>query len=245
MDATTVLLIGLGALATSALTAVLGFGGGIVLLAGLLLVVEPIVAIPLHAAIQVVSNGTRTIIRRRDVDWAIVARTSLLLLPAGALTIPLARAAPAAVLQALIAVTVLAATWIPERTERALPVPTGAGWIAVGGVLGALNPLVGATGPLVAPMFRAASRTRQAFVGTFAGSQVAGHLAKIVLFGAAGLAPTGHLPAAAAGVAGVVVGTHLGSRVLDRMSERRFTSLYLWAITAVAAYLLVDAARGG
>ena len=94
MDLGTALLIGLGALGTSALTAVLGFGGGVVLLALLLLFVDPVVAIPLHAAIQVVSNGTRTVIRRHDVDWAIAARFSLLVLPAGALLIPLVTVAP-------------------------------------------------------------------------------------------------------------------------------------------------------
>lgn len=239
-----VVLIGGGAVVTSALTAVLGFGGGIVLLALLLLVVDPIVAIPLHAAIQIASNGTRTVIRRRDVDWGIVARSSLLLLPAGALTVPLARAAPEAALQVAIAVTVLVATWVPERTALEVPAPSGPAWIGVGAVAGALNPLVGATGPLFAPLYQAASATRQRFVGTFAGTQVAGHLAKLVLFGAAGLAPTGHLPAAAAGIAGVVVGTELGSRVLDRMSEQRFRSLYLLAITAVAVYLVVDGVAG-
>ena len=81
-------LVGVGALGTSALTAVLGFGGGMVLLALLLLWVDPLVAIPLHAAIQVVSNGTRTIIRRHDVEWPIALRASALLLPAGALAMP-------------------------------------------------------------------------------------------------------------------------------------------------------------
>lgn len=239
------LLVGAAALLTSGLTAVLGFGGGIVLLALLLLVVEPIVAIPLHAAIQVVSNGTRTVIRRHEVDWRIVGYGSLLLLPAGALTVPLAEAAPEAALQAAIATAVLAATWIPERTSLDLPAPTAAGWVGIGAVLGALNPLVGATGPLVAPFYRAAGRTRQAFVGTFAGAQVSGHLAKIVLFGAAGLAPTDHLPTIAVGIAGVVIGTHLGSALLDRLSEQRFRTLYLWAITAVAVVLLVDAVVAG
>lgn len=243
MDGGTLLLVGLGALATSALTAVLGFGGGIVLLAVLLLVVDPLVAIPLHAAIQICSNGTRTVLRRHDVDWAVVVRSALLLLPAGALTVRLATAVPEAGLQATIAVTVLAATWIPERARRPLPTPSPAGWVAVGGVVGALNPLVGATGPLVAPLYRTAARTRQAFVGTFAASQVAGHAAKLAVFGAAGLAPTDHLPAAAVGIAGVVVGTRLGSVALDRMSEARFRSLYPWAITAVAVHLLVDAWR--
>lgn len=236
------LLVGLGALATSALTAVLGFGGGIVLLALLLLVVDPLVAIPLHAAIQVWSNGTRVVIRRHDVDWGITGRSSLLLVPAGALAVPLAASAPDRALQAVIALAVLLATWVPERTERELPAPSPLGWVGVGAVAGFLNPLVGATGPLFAPLFRAATRTRLAFVGTFAATQVAGHLAKLVLFGVAGLVPTEHLAAVPAGIGGVVVGTWAGSRVLDSMGEARFRVVYLWAITAVAAYLLVDAA---
>jgi uncharacterized protein len=237
-------LIGVAALVTSALTAVLGFGGGIVLLALLLLFVDPLVAIPLHAAIQVVSNGTRTVIRRHDVDWSIVVRFSLLALPAGALVIPLVTRAPQAALQVAIAVTVLVATWLPERTGRALPQPTTPVWVGSGAVIGGLNVAVGATGPLQAPLFRAGTATRMSFVGTFAASQTLGHLIKIALFGLAGFAPTRYLLAAALGIAGVIAGTHLGSRALDRMPEQRFARLYLVAITAVAVYLMVDAIVG-
>ena len=233
--------VGLAALVTSALTAVVGFGGGVVLLAVLLVSFEPTAAIPLHAAVQVVSNGTRTVIRRADVDWGITARSALLLLPAGALAMPLVVAAPERLLQAVIAVAVLAATWIPVRTALDLPEPPRRAWFGLGALAGFLNPLVGATGPLFAPFFRAATRSRLAFVGTFAASQVSGHLAKLVLFGVAGLASTDHAPEAAAGIAGVIAGTWFGSRVLDRMSEARFRTVYLVAITVVAVHLLVDA----
>lgn len=244
MDVGSVIGVGVAAFCTSMLTAIVGFGGGIVLLAVLLVAVEPTVAIPLHAAVQVTSNGTRTWIRWRDVDWSITWRSSLLLLPAGALAMPLVVAAPERVLQGLIAVVVLAATWVPERTASDLPAPSPRGWIGAGAVAGFLNPLVGATGPLFAPFFRAATRTRLAFVGTFAASQVSGHAAKLLLFGVAGLAPTDHLPEVAAGIVGVVAGTAVGSRILDRMSEVRFRTLYLAAITLVGLYLLVDALVG-
>lgn len=233
--------VGIVALGTSALTAMLGFGGGVVLLALLLLTVDPVIAIPLHAAIQIVSNGTRVVIRRREVDWPIVGYSSLLLLPAGAAAIALVQAAPAAALQTLIAIGIVAATWIPERSKRPLPAPSRRTWIALSGVIGFLNPLVGATGPLSAPFYRAGTVSRLSFVGTFAGSQTIGHATKIVLFGAAGLMPGDHIAAAAAGIAGVIIGTHLGSRVLDAMSEDRFRQLYLIAITAIAMYLLIDA----
>lgn len=237
------MLIGLAALVTSALTAVLGFGGGVVLLALLLLVVDPVVAIPLHAAIQVVSNGTRTVIRRHDVDWSVVAPFSLLLLPAGALAMPVVTRAPQAALQIAIAVTVLVTTWLPDRLGRTLPHPGSVGLVGAGAVTGALNVLVGATGPLQAPLFTAATTGRLAFVGTFAATQTTGHLVKIALFGLAGFAPTQYLPAAIVGMAGVVAGTHLGSRALDRMPDAQFSRLYLAAITAVSLHLLIDAVR--
>ncbi len=244
MDVGLTLLVGLAALLTSALTAVLGFGGGIVLLALLLLVVEPVVAIPLHAAVQVVSNGTRTLVRRADVDWTIVARFSLLLLPAGALVLPVVTSAPERLLRVAIGVTVLAATWLPERAGRPLPRPTTPVWVAAGAAIGGLNVALGATGPLQAPLFRAGTDTRLAFVGTFAASQTLGHLAKIALFGIAGFAPTEHLAPIAVGIAGVVAGTHLGSSLLDRMPEARFRRLYLTAITAVCLYVMIDGLLG-
>jgi uncharacterized membrane protein YfcA len=73
---------------------------------------------------------------------------------------------------------------------------------------------------------------------------VAGHLCKLVLFGIAGFAIGDYWGAAAAGIVGVIAGTNIGSRLLDRMPEAVFRQLYLVAITLVCAYLLGDAALG-
>ncbi|MDH3212584.1 MAG: hypothetical protein OEM05_08875, partial [Myxococcales bacterium] len=59
------------ALATSVLSAIVGMAGGITLLSVMLLFLEPLVAIPLHGVIQLVSNATRTAIQRRHVDRGI------------------------------------------------------------------------------------------------------------------------------------------------------------------------------
>ena len=56
------------ALATSALTAVVGLGGGIILLSVMLLFYEPLIAIPLHGAVQLVSNASRTAVQRKHVQ---------------------------------------------------------------------------------------------------------------------------------------------------------------------------------
>ena len=49
------------ALATSMLSAIVGMAGGIILLSVMLLFLDPLVAIPLHGVIQLISNGSRTV----------------------------------------------------------------------------------------------------------------------------------------------------------------------------------------
>jgi len=60
------------ALATSVLSAVVGMAGGIVLLSVMLLFLDPLVAIPLHGAIQLVSNSSRSLIQREHVRWSFI-----------------------------------------------------------------------------------------------------------------------------------------------------------------------------
>ena len=83
------------AVVTSAITAVSGLGGGIILLAVMLLVLDPLVAIPLHAAIQLASNSTRTLRLRDEVEWPYAIRFAVPLLPAAILGLVLASGIPA------------------------------------------------------------------------------------------------------------------------------------------------------
>jgi uncharacterized membrane protein YfcA len=210
----------------------------------MLLVLEPLVAIPLHGAIQLVSNGSRTWIQRRHVRWPLIARYAALLVPAGALGLAVARALPADATRVLIGGFVLLATWAPttlllgthpEQTSPRLR------FFALGGVAGFLNPTIGAVGPLIAPFFLNLGLTRQGLVGTKAVCQALGHAVKIALFGAVGFAFAEHLPLLGACTVATVAGTWLGSQLLERLSERGFTWLYKGVLTLIALRLLLSA----
>ncbi len=86
---------------------------------------------------------------------------------------------------------------------------------------------------------------RHAVVATKAATQVLAHLAKVAVYGLA-LSGTG------VGVPWTVVllavplsmlGTRLGGRVLDRMTDASFTSATRWVVTAIGALYLVQATR--
>ena len=230
------------AFATSMLSAVVGMAGGIILLSVMLLFLDPLVAIPLHGVIQLVSNGSRTLIQRAHVRWSIIGSHGVLLLPMSIVGLHIARALSPPVARLLIGVFVLVATWAPalllmgthpESTEPRRR------FLLLGGVVGIVNMTVGAAGPLIAPFFLNLGLSRQAIIGTKAATQALGHLVKIAVFGFAGFAyPEYALPLALLCVT-VIAGTWIGSHLLEYVSELWFTRLFKTALTLVALRLVI------
>lgn len=235
------------ALATSIVSGLLGLAGGIILLSILLLFFEPLVAIPLHGAIQLVSNSSRAWLQRRHVHGRIVLRFVLPLVPMGFLGLAVAQRLPARALEAAIGVFVVLATWRPAwlllGTHPEQTHPTRR-FLWLGVTLGFLNTIVGATGPLLAPFFLNLGLARQAVVGTMAACQSLGHLAKIGVFGAAGFAFREHLAVLVLLSAAAVVGTWIGTRFLDRLDDRRFELVYKAVLTLIAVRLVVGEGFG-
>jgi len=229
-------------LLTAMLSAVVGMAGGITLLSVMLLFFEPLVAIPIHGVVQLVSNSSRTFVQRKHVDWSILWRYSLMLVPMGFVGIEIAQALPATVTRALIGAFVLVATWKPgwlligTHPERS---DVHRRFFLLGAVVGVLNMTIGAAGPLIAPFFLRIGLTRQALIGSKAACQAAGHLVKIAIFGIAGFVFADYALLLALLCASVIAGTWLGSQLLERVSERSFKWLYQGVLTLIALRLVV------
>ncbi len=236
-----VALVGV-ALATSILSGILGMAGGIALLSVMLLYFEPLVAVPLHGAVQWVSNGSRTWIQRAHVEWPLVRAYAVLLVPMAILGLFVARELPAPVARALIGIFVLTATWRPSWLRlasgpaKALPERR---FLFLGAFIGFLQMTVGATGPLQAPFYLNLGLSRQGIVGTKAAAQALSHVSKIALFGIAGFVFRDHLELLVLMCVAVVVGTWIGSRILHRVNERWFLILYRVVLTIIALRLVV------
>ena len=247
MDAQTLLILAAAALATSMLSAIVGMAGGIVLLSVMLLFLEPLVAIPIHGAIQLVSNGTRTFVQRDHVRWGIIASYSVLLLPMSVVGLQIARELSPPVARFLIGVFVLFATWAPgllllgTHPERSDPRRR---FFVLGGVVGTVNMTVGATGPLIAPFFLNMGLSRQSIIGTKAAAQALGHVSKILVFGVAGFAFQDYAGLLAAMSVMVILGTWIGSRLLEYVSELWFKRIFKTALTVVALRLVIGEGLG-
>ena len=233
-------VLGIAALVTAALTAVAGAGGGMILLIVILQFVDPLVAIPVHGAIQLFGNGTRAITLRDDVDRSLLLPYVVPLVPFMVVGYVIADAIPRAAGRGVIGIFALLGVWWPAATAWLAPEPgRGSRFGIVGAVSGVLNPTIGAAGPLIAPAFRTATRDHVAFVGTFAVSQVMSHTAKLVVFVVAGFVWRDHLDMIVVGGVAVIVGTRIGARSLRRLDPAKLGWLFKAAVTAGAARLLI------
>jgi uncharacterized membrane protein YfcA len=230
--------------ATGALSAVVGMAGGITLLALMLLFLEPMVAIPVHGAVQLVSNLSRTVAQREHVRWPLLLRFGAPLLPAAFAGLALSRAVPRGIAEIGIGVFVLIFTWRPAWLRfggsgrgRAAGDP-GRRLLAAGGVVGFFSTTVGATGPLMAPFFLRLGLERRSLIGTQAACQSLQHLAKIVVFGAVGFAFRDWLGPLLALATTAIAGTWVGTKLLDRVSEDDFRALYTGVLTVIALRLV-------
>jgi uncharacterized membrane protein YfcA len=229
------LLLVLLSVLTSALTAAVGVGGGVLMIMALAQVMPAAALIPVHGMVQFGSNVGRTALTWRHVDRGVLA----VFLP-GVVLGALAAAwllvrLPAGVLELCIAAFVLFTCWGPGLPKRAL----GRGGVLVAGaVTTLLSSLVGASGPMVAAFIKQGQSGRLAKVATFSACMLLQHLTKAFVFGVAGFVFREWLPLMLVMVAAGFLGTWLGLRLLHRLSEHRFDTLFKWALTLLALRLV-------
>lgn len=233
------LVIGAAAVATSILSAMAGLGGGIILLVVIAQFFVPALAIPIHGGIQLVSNGSRAAILRRDIAWRSVGLSALLLLPASMVGVLLATSVPAAATRFAIGAFVLVVAWRPGLLKRKnADGLSDRALIGVGALSGFLNTTVGASGPVTSPFFKAVTATHTAFVATAAAAQVLAHSSKIIAFTLDDFAIGEHVVVIAVGAIGVTVGSWIGTRLLGRVGEDRLDLLFKVVLTALAVRLI-------
>lgn len=235
---TAALLIG-AAFFTSALTAAFGIGGGVALLA-LMTYAMPVAAlVPVHGAVQLSSNAGRVWVLRTFLDWRailpFVAGSAVGALAGAQFVVQL----PEALLQTILAVFIIAVTWIslpalPAARKRLFSAVFAGG----GAVNGFATMFVGATGPLTALFFEKVFADRRAYSANHAAAMVAQHGFKIVAFALAGFAFFDWLGLIVAMSVLGYAGTVVGAAFLARLPEDRFRRWFRIVLTVLALDLL-------
>ncbi|ATN35962.1 permease [Rhizobium sp. ACO-34A] len=223
---------------TSALTAALGLGGGVAMLAIMGTGLPVTSLLPVHGIVQLGSNFGRTVIQHRFVHWELTGWFFAGSVVGIAIGGPVATALPDTAAKIALALFIL---W-SVHGRKPKPAGTGRAYLVGGGIITSIGTMiVGATGPLVAALLSARGLTKQPLIATHATCMVLQHGLKILAFGLLGFAYAQWAPLLAAMIASGVFGTWVGSRLLDQLPESTFRFSFRIVMTLLSAQIIWNA----
>ena len=235
-----ILLIGISFL-TSAISAAFGIGGGVAMLIVLLSLMPPVIALPLHALVQVGSNAGRTRMLRPHVMVGVLGW----FLPGSIIGVLLASqlivTLPTQWLELLLAVFVLWSVFVPRFGAMKV---ADRSYLGVGAVTSFATMFLGATGPLLAIFIAPDRYGRDRTVATHAACMTFQHLIKVVAFGFLGFVLVEWLPLITMMILSGLAGTRLGRGLLFRFPEDRFRLAFKGVLTLLALRLIYRALIG-
>ena len=237
-------VLALAALITATVSGIIGMGGGILLLAVLFSFLPHQDAIPVHALVQLASNGTRLLAFLGNVDWPTIGRFTLGAVPGaaiGGLLLWLLGSPDQSepYLKMAVGVYIVLSLVVPLRLAK-----NGQGggrtFTLVGLVAGAAALTLGAIGPLIAPVFARHGFVKERLIATKAVCQAIMHLLKLPAFLVLRDLDVQRLGLlAVVMVVMVIPGTLLGKRLLQYVSEQHFILLYRAALLLAAGKLVL------
>lgn len=220
---------------TSAMTASMGIGGGVLMLAIMAYGLSVAALIPVHGAAQFGSNLGRFFLQRRHVAWGLLFAFSAGGAVGALAGVNLVVQLPEALMMLFLGGFILAVTWLPIPRLQSL---SARGFAVAGLVTTCLSMFVGATGPLNAAIFGRTLVERRALVATLAAVMSVQHILKVAGFAFAGFAFAEWLPLILAMIVIGFAGTYVGTTILSRLPEALFRTGMRLVLTLMAVDLI-------
>ena len=242
MSALTAAIVAAG-FGTAALSGVAGLGGGTILI-GILyaLGLPPTTAVPLFAAVQLVSNATRTVAYVQHVEWRAAGWFLAACVPASFLVAPLVDRADVNVVRLVLAGLILVSL-LPSRAQGE-PLSPRLSFIVAGLLNGAPGMFIGATGLFVGRLFLRPEWKKETVIGTLALTQALGHLLRVIAYGAVGFTVVSQLDLLLPLAIAVIAGTAAGRMLNRHVSEAAFRGIFKVILVVLSLKLIWDAGVG-
>jgi uncharacterized membrane protein YfcA len=227
---------------TAALSGVAGLGGGTILIGVLYAMgLTPTVAVPLFAAVQFVSNLSRTAAYFRHVEWRAAGWFLLTAAPTPFLVAPFVASANVDIVMLLLAGLILVSLLPSKDGEPIKPVPA---FLLAGFLNGSIGMFVGAPGLFVGRLFLRPEWRKETVIGTLALTQTLGHLMRVLGYASAGFAVTQRLDLLLPLAVAVIAGTFAGRALNRHLDEALFRRLFKAILVVLSLKLSYDGATG-
>lgn len=222
---------------TSMGTAVLGLGGGLILIACMPDLLPPVAIIPVHAIAQLASNFSRAAFDFRSIRWEYGLSFFLGSLLGGILAAQLALQINLDYIPLFIAAFILFNVWgggidIGRKLKGE--------FFTIGLIQTSLGMLVGATGPMGHSTLIRKQVEKDQLVVTSALFMTITHAIKIVMFMFLGFSFAQYWALSLGMAAAVIMGSYVGTHMRKRVPEKHFRSLLKVLLTLLALRMIYN-----
>jgi len=223
----------------SALTAATGVGGGTLLLLVMVWVLPLPVAIPLHSAVQLFSNGSRAWLIREHIRHKIAVPILIGGCFGAVIGAPLIFSATVNNwLPVIFGALVLVVVWLPLPTTNHL---TPSKLLCLGFFINGIGSLISAIGPITASTLRTQMDNKLQTVATLAAIVCGFGVARVLTYTANGFLWGQQLELLAGMLISGYVGTRLGLHCLTKLSEHLFSITLKLILTGMAVVIIARA----
>ena len=223
---------------TSLMTATVGIGGGVLLLAVMAGSLPVAALIPVHGLVQLGSNGNRAVMTLKHIDWNMLKFFALGAVIGAFLASFVVVQLPLVFIQFAVATFILFLVWGSKpKAQEMKP----AGRVMAGFVTTLVSMFVGATGPLVAAFVHRNNYSKMQITGTFASCMTLQHGLKAFVFTFVGFSFVQWAGLIVVMVLSGAFGTYVGLKVLKRVPTQKFMLAFKLVVTLLAFRLLWQA----
>lgn len=231
------LILGIAAFLTATISGVIGFGGGMLLIAIMPFFLPAVAIVPLHGVVQLASNSSRMVFSYQDVQWRMVLPFIIGSVVGMALFAVLLFNISADYIPVAIAIYILLNLW-SEHFARAIR--RYESLYTVGFIQSGLGLIVGAPGPLSLAMLSKRLDDPNQVIATTALFVTISHLAKLLVFGLIGFSFLAYWPIMLSMLIGSVLGSWAGTRIRTTLNHERLTLAVKVLLTGLCLKMILD-----
>ena len=220
---------------SSIVSGMIGMAGGMLLLVIMSTFFTPATLIPLHGAVQLASNGSRSFYLRQHLNWSIIGIFAIGTFLGAAAGSQMIVDIPEPQYRMALGVFILLLTWMPKfNVEKKIK----GKFFWLGSATGFISLFAGATGPFLAPFFLRENLNKEQLVGTKAACQILTHTAKMIVFAAIGFSFGPYWQLLLGMIIAVFAGNYIGKMLLGKLKQDQFVWIFKFVISALAIRLL-------
>jgi uncharacterized membrane protein YfcA len=231
-------ILGLISFLTSLVAGVIGFGGGMLLIAVLPLFLSPTLIIPIHGITQLASNSSRMMFSLKDVQWKLLPKFligsligvllfGLLLANMSMEYVPVA-----------IGLYIFLNLWSKRFSEF---INKYESYYLIGMLQTGLGLIVGATGPLSLTVLTKDLNSKDKIIATSSMFMTISHLAKVPVFMVVGVSLSDQINLLAFMISGSILGSFIGTKLRLAANNEQLILAIKILLTFMAIRMLVVA----